>query len=79
MSYVRLMIQIREKAAARIIRSEMVRRGIEYEDLKKLLAEDGDQVTVASLRNKVSRGAFTAEFFLSVLAVMGVETLRLTE
>ena len=68
-----------DKQAARILRSEMVRRGVSYADLAMMLAEVGVDASEASIRNKVSRGAFTADFFLSVLAVMGVETLRLTD
>lgn len=79
MSYVRFMSDISDKHAARILRSEMVRRGVSYADLARLLGEAGIEASEASIRNKVSRGAFTADFFLSVLAVMGVETLRLTD
>ena len=68
-----------DKQAARILRSEMVRRAVSYADLAKMLAEAGIEASEASIRNKVSRGAFTADFFLSVLAVMGGETLRLTD
>jgi len=43
------------------------------------LAQAGEGFSEAALRNKVSRGSFTADFFLSVLAVMNVDTLRLTD
>ena len=66
-------------SAKRIIRSEMVRRDVSYQELADRLAEAGENFSEAALRNKVSRGSFTADFFLSVLAVMNVETLRLTE
>ena len=65
--------------AAQILRSEMVRRDLSYADLVEMLASDGMDTTEASLRNKVSRGSFTADWFLSVLAVIGVEHLRLTD
>lgn len=65
--------------AAQILRSEMVRRDLSYADLVEILASDGMDTTEASLRNKVSRGSFTADWFLSALAVIGVEHLRLTD
>lgn len=63
----------------RILRSEMVKRGVGYAELSSRLGEAGIKLSEAALRNKVSRGAFTAEFFLQALAALGVETLRLTE
>jgi hypothetical protein len=66
-------------SAKRIIRSEMVRRDVSYQELADRLAEAGEDFSEAALRNKVSRGSFTADFFLSVLAVMNVDTLRLTD
>ena len=60
-----------------MLRSEMTRRQISYADLKELLAADGVKETEAHLRNKVSRGSFTAAFLFQCLAVMKVTTLHL--
>lgn len=60
-----------------VLRSEMTRRQISYADLKELLAADGVKETEANLRNKVSRGSFTAAFLLQCLAVMKVANLHL--
>ncbi len=49
-----------------VLRSEMTRRQISYADLVKLFAEDGVKETEANLRNKVSRGSFTAAFLFPV-------------
>lgn len=65
--------------AKRMLRAEMVRRGISYEDLVQRLSEAGVKETSASLRNKVSRGSFTADFFLRALESMGVTKLNLVE
>jgi hypothetical protein len=73
------MSQIEPDRPKRILRSEMVKRGVSYAELSSRLEEAGSRLSEAALRNKVSRGAFTAEFFLQALAAMGVETLRLTE
>ena len=73
------MSQDRDDAAKRILRSEMVKSGLSYDDLAARLAPLGVEATPASLRNKLSRGRFTAEFFLQCLEAMGVKTLRLSD
>ena len=65
------------KTAKSVLRAEMARRGISYADLVTLLAADGVKENEANLRNKVSRGSFTAAFLLRCLAVMDVTTLHL--
>lgn len=60
-----------------ILRSEMSRKQISYAYLKALLADVGVKETEANLRNKVSRGSFTAAFLFQCLAVMKVTTLHL--
>ncbi len=73
------MSQNGDKQAARILRAEMVRRDVSYANLAVRLAERGIEATEASMRNKVSRGTFSADFFLHCLAAMDVPVLRLTE
>lgn len=63
--------------AKSVLRAEMARKRISYADLVKLLAEIDVKETEANLRNKVSRGSFTAAFLFQCLAVMGVNTLHL--
>ena len=65
--------------AKRLLRAEMVRRGITYDDLTKRLAEIGVVETPENIRNKVSRGKFMASFMLQCLRAIGVETLRLED
>lgn len=71
------MSQIENGEAKRILRAEMVRRGVSYDDLARLLAEAGVKETNKSLRSKLSRGSFTADFFLKALLAMGANALRL--
>jgi len=63
--------------AKRVMRSEMAKRSLTYANLVALLAEIGVKETEANLRNKVSRGSFTAAFLFQCLAVMKVTTLHL--
>lgn len=73
------MSHIRDGRAKLILRGEMARRGISYDDLVERLAATDVKETNAGLRNKISRGSFTADFFLQSLAAMGVTSLRLDD
>ena len=64
--------------AKRLFRAEMHRKGMSYAALVAALAETGVKETEANLRNKVSRGSFTAAFLFQCLSAMGVNTLHLT-
>lgn len=55
----------------------MAKSGMSYADLVAALGKAGVKETEANLRNKVSRGSFTAAFLLQCLSVMGVKTLHL--
>lgn len=70
---------IRDGEARRILKAEMARRELSYDGLVAALAEIEVKETNGSLRNKVSRGSFTADFFLQCLAAMGVKTIRLDD
>lgn len=63
--------------AKAILKAEMKRRGASYADLVALLAIQGVKESEANLRNKVSRGNFSASFFLQVLDVLGTTFLHL--
>ena len=63
----------------RLLRAEMSRRGVTYEDLAERLAGVGVQDTAVNLRNKVARGRFSATFLLQCLSAMGARTLRIEE
>lgn len=60
-----------------VLRAEMVRKGVSYADLVRAFGENGVKETEANLRNKVSRGTFTAAFLFQCLHAMGVTTLHL--
>jgi len=62
-----------------LLRSEMMRKGVNYKGLVERLAAAGIRETEANLRNKISRGGFTAAFLVQCLVVMGVASLRLDD
>ncbi len=59
------------ETAAAILKAEMAKRGISRQQLADMLSQHGDPVTKASIDNKLSRGTFSADFFLECLRVMG--------
>jgi Domain of unknown function (DUF6471) len=73
------MSHIGEGAASRMLRAKMVGQGVSYDELAKRLGEIGVKGTSGGLRNKISRGSFTADFFLHCLSVMDIKNIRLDE
>lgn len=59
------------------IRSEMARNGITYAQLVEKLADIGVKEDERNLRNKVSRGKFTASFMLACLKALGAKEIKL--
>jgi len=55
----------------RLLKSEIVRRGITYEQLVVLLADIGVEETKASIDSKMSRGTFSAAFLIQCLVAIG--------
>jgi hypothetical protein len=53
-----------------ILRAEMARRAVTYDQLAAKLAELGVQDTAVNIRNKVARGGFSAVFFVQCLRAM---------
>ena len=68
-----------KQQAQNILRGELKRKGMTYQTLAEALAARGVQETEKNLANKISRGSFTASFFLQCLAVMGVKRIELDE
>ena len=64
--------------AANLLKSELKRHGVTYAQLVEKLAEIGVQEKEANVRNKLSRGAFTAAYLIQCLEAIGVRELRLS-
>jgi hypothetical protein len=67
------------KEAKGTLRGEMTKRGVTYKGLSERLAGNGVSDSDVNLRNKISRGTFTAAFFLQCLDALGVHTVRLDD
>lgn len=67
------------KVASGILKAELKRRNITYEQLVTLLNTINVHETHASILSKMSRGAFQFSFFLQCAAAIGMTNLRLDD
>lgn len=63
----------------RLLKSELIKRGISNADLSLLLKEIAVHETKASIDSKISRGSFSASFFLQCLSVIGCSKIEIEE
>ncbi|MBF0306743.1 MAG: hypothetical protein HQL41_13955 [Alphaproteobacteria bacterium] len=61
-----------------LLKAELKRRGLTYDELARRLTERGFPESPENIANKISRGKFTAVFFLQCLDAAGVRDLRIT-
>jgi len=66
-----------ESKAANILKAELKRKGVTYSQLVDKLAAIGVDEKEVNIRNKLSRGKFTAAFMLQCLIAIGSHTLHL--
>lgn len=66
-----------EMMAANLLKAELKRKGVTYAQLVEKLAELGIDEKEVNVRNKLSRGKFSAAFFLQCLNAIGATDLRL--
>lgn len=66
-----------EELVKNILRAAMMQRGVSYAVLADKLAEIGIQDNELNLRNKVSRGRFTAVFLMQCLKALGAEWIHI--
>lgn len=63
----------------RILKSELKKRDVGYKELAEKLSEMGIQETERNINNKISRGGFTAVFFVQCLMAIGCKEVRLDD
>jgi hypothetical protein len=64
---------------SRFLKAELKRRNVTYEELARRLNEAGGQETKASIANKLSRGQFSAIFFIDTLRSIGIGKVDLED
>ncbi len=62
-----------------LLKAELKRKGVNYAQLAEKLTAMGIPETERNISNKLSRGSFTAVFFVQCLTAIGAHTVRLHE
>lgn len=65
-----------EDRVKRLLKAELARKGITYAQLVGKLADIGVMDSEPNIRNKISRGKFTAVFLMQCLEAIGAETIK---
>ncbi|MEZ5934887.1 MAG: DUF6471 domain-containing protein [Alphaproteobacteria bacterium] len=60
-----------------LLKSELKRRNMTYEQLAEKLASVGVQDSASNIKNKVSRGSFTAVFMIQYLEAIDCKSLTI--
>jgi hypothetical protein len=66
-----------ETKAKNILKSELKRRGITYGQLADRLTALGTPENERNIANKISRGSFTAAFFMMCMDAIGAQSVVL--
>jgi hypothetical protein len=62
-----------------LLKAELKRKNVGYRELADKLTAMGIPETEPNIANKISRGGFTAVFFVQCLVAIGAHTVRLHE
>jgi hypothetical protein len=68
-----------EDRVKRLLKAELARKGITYAQLVGKLADIGVMDSEPNIRNKISRGKFTAVFLIQCLSAVGASSLHLQD
>jgi len=66
-----------EEKAKNILKAELKRRGITYAQLAEKLRKVGAKENERNIANKISRGSFTAAFFMMCMDAIGAHSVSL--
>lgn len=61
----------------RLLKAQLMLRGISNSDLAEMFSKNGVEETKSSIDSKISRGTFSASFFLQALALIGCEKIEI--
>lgn len=62
-----------------IIKSELKRKGLKVKDLVVLLKQYDEDLTELAFNNKMSRGGFSAVFFMKCMKALNIKTIKVEE
>ncbi len=63
----------------RFMKAELKRHDVTYDELARRLNDMGFEETKASIASKLSRGGFTASFFLASMKAVGCTAIRIED
>jgi hypothetical protein len=66
-----------DSKAKRLLKSELVKRGLSNANLVSMLNAIGIEETKASIDSKISRGSFSATFLLQCLTAIGCTKIEI--
>ena len=66
-----------EQRVSNLLKAELKRKGVTYGQLVERLRAIGVDEKEANIKNKLSRGKFSAVFLVQCMDAIGVENLRL--
>ena len=66
-----------EQLARNLVRGQLMTRGMSYASLRDALEEIGVEDTEGAIKSKMSRGRFSAVFFLQCMTAMDVDWLQI--
>lgn len=67
------------KQATNMIKAELSRKGVTYDQLQEKMAALGIDETANAINVKINRGTFSFVFFMQVMKAIGAKTLRLED
>ncbi|ARN78393.1 hypothetical protein BST97_10570 [Nonlabens spongiae] len=62
----------------RLLKSELVKRGVSHAELADLLHNLGVKESKSSIDSKISRGSFSATFLIQCLIAIGCDKIEIT-
>jgi len=68
-----------ERRVSNLLKSQLKLKGVTYGQLVEKLAGIGVEEKEANIKNKLSRGKFSAVFLLQCLKAIGSQTLRMDD
>ncbi len=66
-----------EKVAIGLLKVELAKQNLKYDDLRKKLEKIGIKESYSSIKGKLQRGRFSAVFLLQCLKAIDCENLRI--
>lgn len=67
------------RLATNLLKAELARAGIGYEELIKRLSELGVKESYKGIANKINRGAYSFAFFMQCMKAVNQKTIRFEE